>query len=150
MAKGRRDYLPGRRTLRGRVFSNSIKQLINSNGLLDDGWVVEKWFVWPRSSAVNADIHAVLSLDYDAPTDMRAEDNRQIGWGWLPATGSAYNFGESALLDPDHLVLQDLYISNTSAPPVELNYLIFLRRESVSDTQAVMSLIKSRSQDDRR
>lgn len=134
------------RTLRGQVNAGEIKQLIQADGNLNVGFKVLEFFVWPQQSTISSQWHAVLGLDGDTPaTLMLGGDNRQIGWA---GNGNEfYLFDGKGVLDPDHLVMEDLYLTNTSTPNIPLNYLIMIQPMRVSDDTAVMSLIKSRSQD---
>lgn len=139
------------RTLRGTVSANSQKQLITADGNLTVGYTVRRFYAWPTVATVSSDWHAILSLDYDATATMSAGDNRQIGWMWEGgATAGAYNFEAAGILDPDHIIIEDLHILNTSAPGIELNYLVILEERILTESQAVVSLIKTRSQDDSR
>lgn len=133
------------RTLRGTIEAGTIKQLIQADGNLNIGFKVIKFYVWPQTSQNASQWHCVLGLDGDVPPTMDAGDNRQIGW--IGEGTQLYMFEGNGILDPNHLVMEDLYLSNTSAPTITLNYLVFIQPMKVSDDEAVMSLIKSRSQD---
>jgi hypothetical protein len=53
--------------------------------------------------------------------------------------------------DPEHVVLRDLYIQGTvsgAGGSSVINYLIELEMIELTDDQAVLTLIKERSQDD--
>ena len=133
------------RTLRGRILTGETKQLIKADGMLDRGFKVERFLFWPDNSAVSIDYQATLGLDSDLGSDMNAGDNRQIGWSALGPT--LYMFRDEAVLDPDHLVLEDLFLTCASSEPARFNYLIMLRPVSVTNDESIISLIKSRSQD---
>jgi hypothetical protein len=56
-----------------------------------------------------------------------------------------------SVIDPDHIVVRDLYIQGqilSSGGSGVINYLIELEAVELSDDQAVLALIKERSQDD--
>jgi hypothetical protein len=57
--------------------------------------------------------------------------------------------GQISVIDPDHVIIQDLWIRNENAVD-EVNYLIELEPVDLNDDQAILSLIKERSQDDLR
>jgi hypothetical protein len=79
---------------------------------------------------------------------MDASDNRQIGWARETTTATT-RLQSRAIIDPDHVVVQDLWISNlsTNGPA---NYLIILEARELNDNESVLQLIKERSQDDPR
>lgn len=139
------------RTLRGRITANSVKQLIQADGMLNHGYRVLSFYAWPSNVANFADWWVSLGLDADMDQNMNAEDNRQIGWTWagnFSPTNAVNN--APAILDPDHIVIEDLWMrsTNSGAEPVGLNYLVVVERVSLTDDETVMQLIKQRSQDD--
>ena len=140
-----------RRTLRGQLEEGTNKRLILDDGRLNHGYKVVSFVIAcdPSSSAVDA--YATLSLDIDSAKAWDWGDNRQIGWAAtnVPATGAAE--APFTVIDPDHVVLQDLFIQgqvNTAGGSNLLNYLIELEPVSLTDDQAIITLIKERSQDD--
>ena len=144
-----------RRTLRGQVTEGEVKRLIVDDGRLNHGYKVVS-FVIAGSDFTGAahDCFGTLSLDYDSPLTWDWGDNRQIGW----ASTANYRLGALdapfTVLDPDHVVIMDLYIqgqvSGSTAGGSQINYLIELEPVELSNDQAILSLIKERSQDDLR
>jgi hypothetical protein len=97
-------------------------------------------------------------LDEDGGLLWNWEDNRQIAWAGTPIVGqqaSAFNQTVGApfqVIAPDHVVLQDLYVTaqlgqDTTAGDL-VNYLITLEPVELTDNEAILTLIKERSQDD--
>jgi hypothetical protein len=55
------------------------------------------------------------------------------------------------VIDPDHVVIMDLYVqAYTNGSDTRINYLIEIEPVELSNDQAILSLIKERSQDDLR
>lgn len=132
-----------RHTLRGRVEPNSVKRLIVDDGRLTHAMKVDEFHVWAISIASGDDPECALGLNYDLGADWDASDNRQIAWAGQTTTGTT-RLMTFELIDKEHLVNQDLYISNFSVHPA--NYLITLTAVTLSDDQAILTLIKEASQ----
>jgi hypothetical protein len=142
-----------RRTLRGIANNGETKRLIVDDGRLNHGYKVVRFQVFPVDVAFGAsDCSGVLSLDYDGTTqEWRADDNRQIAWS-STAIGAAYSVtNETDIIDPDHVVIMDLWIlTYTTGTDLRVNYIVELEPVELSNDQAILSLIKERSQDDLR
>ena len=137
-----------RRSLRGLLTDTNVKQLVVDDGQLTQGYVVEEFYVWVDGTGADG-VYAVLGKEYDMRPAGDASDSRQIAWagnGW--GSGGTPTGDSFSVIDPDHVVLRDLYIRNTSNDPC--NYLIVLRQKNLSDDESILQLIKERSQDDTR
>lgn len=140
-----------RRTLRGQLEEGTNKRLIVDDGRLNNGYKVMRFVIAcdPTSSAVDA--YATLSLDIDSAKAWNWGDNRQIGWASTNAPGTGAVDAPFSVVDPDHVVIQDLFIQgqvSSAGGSSLLNYLIELEPVSLTDDQAIITLIKERSQDD--
>jgi len=135
-------------TLRGRVDLNATKRLILNDGRLTHGMVVKEFYVWTISQASGDDVDCILSLSGTVTAEMDASDNRQIGWARETTTATTRQQSR-AIIDPNHVIVQDLWISNlsTNGPA---NYLVILEAKELNDNESVLQLIKERSQDDPR
>jgi len=137
-----------RRSLRGLLTNTNIKQLVVDDGQLTQGYVIEEFYVWVDGTGADG-VYAVLGKEYDMRPGGDASDSRQIAWagnGW--GSGGTPTGSSFSVIDPDHVVLRDLYIQNISNDPC--NYLIVLRQKELSDDESILQLIKERSQDDTR
>ena len=141
-------------TMRGRVEYNSPKRLILDDGQFTRAFRVVALHTWPSSitSGVSEESDVTLSLDYDPSPNWDASDNRQIGWAGFRngATASTETLNAWSLIDPDHIVVRDLYIINNNSLSSATNYLVILEEVSINENEAVLALIKERSQDDLR
>lgn len=135
------------RTLRGRVDALETKRLIVDDGQFNNGMKVKEFHVWATSQAGSQDVECSLGLDYDMASGWDASDNRQIGWA-AQTTSASSRIMQFSLIDPEHVVIADLYINNFSDDPA--NYMVILEPMTLTDEQAVLQLIKERSQDDLR
>jgi hypothetical protein len=142
-----------RRTLRGIVDSGVNKRLIVDDGRLNHGYRVVRFEIFPVDVASGAsDCSGVLSLDYDGTTEeWRADDNRQIAWSSTTMSTIYSLNNKTDIIDPDHVVIMDLWVlAYTNGSDGRINYLVELEPVNLTDDQAILALIKERSQDDLR
>ena len=141
------------RTLRGQVAEGEVKRLIVDDGRLNHGYRVTKFVIAAEPVTSAFDAFATLSLDFDAPLTWDWGDNRQIGWASTNAVATSGLNNEFSVLDPDHVVIMDLFIQGQVAAAggtTVFNYLIVLEPIELTDEQAILTLIKERSQDELR
>lgn len=133
-----------RHTLRGRVEALDTKRLILDDGRLTHAMRVIRFEVWARSLASGEDPECILGLDYNMGNEMDASNNVQIAWASQTTSATSRVMGFNAI-DPNHVVIQDLWIQNI-ANTETANYLVELEAVEISNDQAVLQLIKERSQ----
>jgi hypothetical protein len=140
-----------RRTLRGFVETNNgVKRLIVDDGNLNHGFKVVEFYILstdPRTST--ADSVGTLALSEGGARVWRLSDNRQIAWAGQTMTGSVAPAQNMHLIDPDHVVLRDLWVwglGTGDAPGYQ--YMVVLEPITLTDDESVLHLIKERSQDD--
>lgn len=131
-------------TLRGRIKSGLIKRLIVDDGRLTHGVKVKAFRLLPVAPGTAATIvNGTLGLSPRFPLLQDFADNRQIGW-----CGTQSAFNPFQLIDPDHVVLNDLYVSAVSSTGEDVNYWVELETTTLSDYEAIVQLTKASSQDD--
>ena len=140
-----------RRTLRGTLAPNEDRQLVVDDGNFNHAYKVVEFQAFPTAPTGGAQIcPVILGLDYDLGSDFDASDNRQIGWSISNFdSAGVFSFFSPSVIDPDHVVVRDLYIKNTGNLD-SVNFLIVLETMNITDDEAILQLIKERSQDDRR
>jgi len=142
-----------RRTLRGIADSGVNKRLIVDDGRLNHGYRVVRFEIFPVDVASGAsDCSGVLSLDFDGTTvEWRADDNRQIAWSSTTMSTTYSLNNKTDIIDPEHVVIMDLWVlAYTNGSDARINYLVELEPVELTNDQAILSLIKERSQDDLR
>lgn len=118
---------------------------------MNQGYKVVSFVVACDPSSSAFDSYATLSLDYDTDKTWNWGDNRQIGWASTNIVSTSGVNAPFSVIDPDHIVIQDLWIQgqvSTGSGTDVVNYLIELEPVSLTDDQAIITLIKERSQDD--
>ena len=155
-----------RRSLRGQitpVAGKSDTQLILNDQLINRGLRITRFEVWPErlfgSSTSNLTYNAILSYARlaDANVFMDAGDNTQIAWsyggqaggtaiGVPPVTYPDTNLGDRQIIDPDHIVNRDLFVSFRFSANAPFNYLIECEFLELTNDEAIITIIKENSQ----
>jgi hypothetical protein len=133
------------RTLRGQIEVTgggvARKSLVAADGLINFGLKITKFQLWAVDPADT--FIAILSYDTVASgTQMDAADNRQFGW--TVGNGSAEI--HSQFLDPDHIINRDMFLSMVGSSTGVYNYLIECDIYTLTDDEAIISIIKETSQ----
>jgi hypothetical protein len=154
-----------RRVLRGtcRTYQyDGAIHLVVDDGDFNNAWRITRFNIAPRdlsnSSAGSYDSFAVLATHEEAlgPSGSNVvwwnwKDRRQVAWTSLSMFGdSTPDFGGFNLVDPQHIVVRDLYFGLTAATATsttQFNYFIELERVTLDDNQAVLAIIQEESQD---
>jgi len=135
-------------TLRGLLKGDEIRRIILDDGRLTHAMRVVSFTVFPKSVGSGNDIQVTLGLNRDFTIVWDASNNGQIGWAsWWSDASAKHDW---TYVDPDHLVIRDLFISNTSANSAEANYVIKLEAMDISDEESILQLIKENQQGDPR
>ena len=93
------------------------------------------------SGTVNNDTVLILHFDDSLKTAADASDNAQFGWATTDGLAQDWSY-----VDPDHIVIDDMFISGVGANPGIVNYVVKLERKSTSLSQTVLDQVKNRSQ----
>lgn len=147
------------RTLRGQVTVTGNKadqQLILNDQLINRGLKVTGFFVWPDVATADSSRSFSAILSYaqlaNASVRMDAGDNSQIGWSFnvqqaeaapLPFAASGYL---NQLIDPDHIINRDLFISFRFSSNATYNYMIVCELMELTDSEAIITIVKENSQ----
>ena len=141
------------RTLRGQiqvVGGVAKKNIIVADGLVNYGLLIKSFTVWNEVLLGSAyRFHtSILSLDtIISGSDMNAGDNRQFAWNFQtlnPTLGVALPM--QSIIDPDHIVNRDLFLSFTASSNGTYNYLIEAQVVELTDDEAIITIIKENSQ----
>lgn len=131
-------------------------------------WKVTSWSIWPTDFGDNGGwyygskpVHKfVLATDSGANAlNLLASENRAIGWTYITSdvgktqTNLSPIF-EDNMLDPDHLVTGQLFISADAlvysadnSLPSTWSYMIKLESRQISSAESIMQSLKGRGQD---
>jgi len=79
---------------------------------------------------------------------MRADDDNQIAWAASAGSGDGgLGFGEGPILDPDNLIVEDLYVYARSAGASSnvINYLIVLEKYQIDEWKGALAMARDRA-----
>lgn len=142
-----------KRTLRGQIEVNggiARENIIVADGLINYGLKINSFTIWNEQLlSTSVRYHtAILSLDtIITGSDMDAGDNRQFAWNYQlinPTLGVALPM--QSIIDPDHIVNRDLFLSFTASSNGTYNYLIEVQVVELTDDEAIVTIIKETSQ----
>jgi len=143
------------RTLRGeiRVTGGGVAKLnlIAADGLVNYGLKILSFTVWKNQTPTGAssqNLTAILSLDTIGSGDnMNAGDNRQFAWYQSSISSTLGNIIQPyGIIDPDHIVNRDLYLTLDNSTTGTYNYLIECQVVELTDDEAIITIIKENSQ----
>jgi hypothetical protein len=164
---GRRHVLRG--TLKDGAYYTHPKRLILNNGDFKRNYRVVEFTIFPNMNRKSGNIgsytqittaptniaNVALALEESGITEgeFRFNDSRQIAWFQGAGTSTPNQY--RTYLDPNHIIVQDLWIGgyavdtsdgSTEVLTVALNYHIVLEEITSSLNEAVLQLIKEKSQ----
>ena len=139
------------RTLRGQIAASgglAKKNLIASDGLVNFGLKIVSFRIWnEQTPTAGSTFTGILSLDTIASGDnMNAGDNRQIAWTFANSNSLASIVSMQSIIDPDHIVNRDLFLTMDNTSAGIYNYLIECQVVELTDDEAIITIIKETSQ----
>ena len=141
----------GQYTVRGQSISNTTRRIILFDGRFDTGYVVKKIYLYPNSGiGAGNDCHGVLYTESGAVSsglDWDFGENEQIGWAAGIFSGaSAFGSDGNGLVDPDNLVIEDLFLKANHSGSGTSGYLIVMEKYEFTDWKGALAMVRNRSQ----
>ena len=132
----------GIHTLRGNITLPMTEPLRTPlwNGTFTQNFEVISVQIFPQSIA-NNDTILILHFDDVLKTVADANDNGQFGWAATDALAQDWSY-----VDPDHIIVDDLFVSAFAAGAGTVNYVIKLRRKKTTITEAIFDEVKNKLQ----
>ena len=132
----------GIHTLRGTItlpMSEPIRAAL-WNGTWTQNFKVVDFQIFP-SDLVNNDTIAILHFDNVLKAAAAANDNAQFAWATTDALAQDWSY-----VDPDHVLVDDLFISALGVAAGTVNYVVKLERIKTSVSEAILDEVKSKLQ----
>jgi len=126
------------------------------DGTFTSAYRVVDFVVWGTTYTSSApDVIGKLSKNPDGVTSqanfMRADDDNQIAWSGTDAFSDMWN-GTNKIIDPDNLIVEDLYVyarsNDASGSTTLVNYLIIMEKYEITDWQGALTMARDRAQGD--
>jgi hypothetical protein len=130
-----------RHTIRGQVAPGQSNRLIMDDGMFTKGHIVTGVHIIGSN---NGTIDAVGVLSYSDATipQINMNDSNQFGWAFWDNDTTTGNRMLS-VLDPEHIVLQDLFIHALTGG---FDYLVTIEPKTLTEPQGVLQLVKHKRQ----
>jgi hypothetical protein len=118
------------------------------DGRFDTGYVVKEFKIWSTDygSDSAADCIGKLSKSGTSSTAaasfFRADDDNEIAWATSEGASQSGNdagLGD-AILDPNNLTIEDLYVYARSATSDDINYMITMEKYSFSEWRGALAM----------
>ena len=93
------------------------------------------------SALLNNDTIAIIHFDNQLKAVAEAKDNAQFGWATTDALAQDWSY-----VDPDHVIVDDMFISAIGVAAGTVNYVIKLERTKTSVSEALLDEVKSKLQ----
>ena len=125
------------------------------DGRFDTAYRVVEFHIWPGNinNSTNPDVIGKLSKNDDGVVSnvnfWRADDDNQIAWAGVTGGSDAIN-APFKLVDPDNLIVEDLYVYGLTAgsTTTPINYLVIMEKYEISDWQGALAMARDRAQGD--
>lgn len=143
----------GKFTARGQLLDGEHRvQLFD--GKFDTGYRIVKFVIAGSNTAEDeVDFQSVkLATEPGLSADTWDwSDNREIGWSmfgyFANPSGAAFGGPQSfSEIDPENMIIEDLYIYVQSRNEDPVNYLIEFEKYDISEWQGALSMVRNRSQ----
>jgi hypothetical protein len=143
----------GEYTTRGSILADdTISRVILDDGNFKTGYKITEFLIAPHDmDNTNARIYSAKLLVNDEQTpglNWNWDRNGEIGWAQYSMDANSSNGpNQFSLIDPDNLVIQDLYIIGSEfASDIKLNYFIRMEKYDITDSQGALAMVRNRSQ----
>jgi hypothetical protein len=145
----------GEYTTRGTITTdNAINRIILNDGNFKTGYRVVEFVIAAHDMDLNVvrAYTAKLMTDDDSTTGLNWnwDSNEEIGWATFVWDSNAVQAGQNfSLIDPDNLIIQDLYIigdEGVGQTDVKMNYFLRLEKYEITDSQGALAMVRNRSQ----
>ena len=135
-------------TVLGSVIDNTVKKIRLFDGRFDTGYKVVAFKIFPHNpTSGNSDAFGCLATESAAATsDWDAADNRQIGWSSQNMAGGYAANETMSILDPDNLIIEDLYIFANDANDNPVNYIITMEKYDITEWQGALAMVRNSAQ----
>jgi hypothetical protein len=128
------------RTLRGQLDAGETRRLLIDDGDFQHGFVCDEFYISPAAPLGEAQSQATSSILHINPVKPTVFDwsiPQQIGW----AVYNTSPTNTTTVIDPDHIVVRELYITNLN-DTFPLNYMVKIRDRTMTPAHGVLQMVK--------
>ena len=138
----------GEYTIRGRLAPSETKRITLFDGRFDTAYRIVTFEIATDNPSVSGADASMIASTEDVVTsnDWDWGDNRQIAWATYLSQGTDAGTFPRSFVDPDNMIVEDLFLSAFVASGREANYLITMEKYDISDWQGALTMVRNRSQ----
>tara|TARA_Y100000593_G_scaffold288_1_gene638 strand:+ start:159 stop:605 length:447 start_codon:yes stop_codon:yes gene_type:complete len=143
----------GEYTVLGQMDRGTVERVTLFDGRFDTGYrVVEVKTSLQDALAIDQACIVTLATEEAAATgSWNWQDTRQIAWGsfgYEKGTGGASGPNGFNVVDPDNLIVEDLFIfaEDKLAETDRINYMIVMEKYSFKDWDGALAMVRNRAQ----
>ena len=140
-------------TVRGRLDpaaeANDNFRISLFDGRFDTAYKVTRFEITPHSIGdPNGDVFvAKLCTESLATQNWFWEDNREIAWSiGSYHLGGNLPFGFQSWIDPENLIVEDLFIVANSGFEGSVNYIIEMQKYNITEWKGALAMVRNKSQ----
>jgi len=138
----------GEYTVRGRLAPNQTQRINLFDGRWDTAYRIKTFEIaTDNPSASGADASMIASTeDTVTSNDWDWRDNTQIAWAIYLSQGTDAGTFPRSFVDPDNMIVEDLFLTAFVATGREANYLITMDKYDITDWEGALQMVKNKSQ----
>jgi len=137
----------GTYTTRGRLAASETARITLFDGSFKTAYKVISFKVSPASMTSTEDAFAYLATKEGIGASIGQQwnwsNNVEIAWA-VSGGSTGYSFDQHEVIDPDNLIVEDLYITASNIGIV--NYMITLEKYDISEWQGALAIVRNNAQ----
>ena len=143
----------GEYTVRGTAAEAEVQMIQLFDGSFETGYRVVEFYCAPTSFdfSTNADVVGKLCTtstpNQNANEFWNWADNTEIAWAGMRGSVDTVDADGYSVVDPDNLIVEDLYFVARSAGNQLINYMVVLEKYEITDWQGALALSRDRQAD---
>jgi hypothetical protein len=136
----------GSRVIRGQMPVNTANERIYlDDGSFETGYKITRFDVWPKLPLSNEEFAFILAVQPTSSNDNNFQDVTQIGWAVTDRNNSKLD--AKTELDPEAIIIQDLYITNRGGTDDTFcNYIIEMDKYEFPAYDGAANMVRNQSQ----
>lgn len=133
-------------TIRGSLQAAAVKKIQLFDGAFDTGFIIKKFIIAPKDVNDSEKLQCKLTTETHAhQTSWFWDRTSEIAWAtWNTPTNSRE--GQFSLIDPDAIIVEDLFIDATGDTGEIINYYIELEKVKISDWVGALAMVRNSNQ----
>tara|TARA_Y100000114_G_C11642914_1_gene270194 strand:- start:31 stop:477 length:447 start_codon:yes stop_codon:yes gene_type:complete len=141
----------GEYTARGNIDHNTEVRINLDDGNFKTAYVIKKFYLYPNAGiGAGNDSHGVLYTEsgtVSSGLDWDWAENTQIGWAaGIFGGGTTFGVDGNGIVDPDNMIVQDLYIKANHSNSLSTGYMIVMEKYQVEDWSALIAMVRNKAQ----